>query len=161
MYSVNVPLPDPLVDLATRLRGAVPEGTRPRRRLALVLKRLPDRAYPDLARETRTTLDGTPACAARLDGLDAFEAATGPVVHLRVESPGLHLLHERLCGRFDPVPDVEGADYVPHVTLGRGGDERAVARFCEREVEPLEWAVEAVTLYDAAHREPVETIALG
>ncbi|MFC6837429.1 2'-5' RNA ligase family protein [Halomarina ordinaria] len=161
MYSLNAPLPSRVTEVAADLRDDLPSGVRPRRRPTLVVKRLGEGDHRDLTTRCRTLLADAPACAARLAGLDAFDAPTGPVTHLVVESPGLRRLHDRLCESFDPIEGIEGTDYVPHVTLGRGGDSREVRRFCEWPVEGVEWRIDDLWLWHADYRERVSVIPLG
>jgi len=73
-----------------------------------------------------------------------------------VESPELHRLHERLCEAFDPVPDMEGEGYVPHVTVARSGD--AAALLDRAPPAPREWTVERLVI--RGRDGPVETVAL-
>lgn len=160
-YSLNAPVPERVRTLAATLRGDLPGGVRPRERPTLVVKRAGDGDHRDLAARAREALRGASPCPARTAGLGSFEAGTGPVTYLAVESPGLLALHDRLCAHFDPVPDIEGEEYVPHVTLGRGGDPDAVAAFCERPVEPVEWTVDGLQLWSGRYREPVTTVSLG
>jgi 2'-5' RNA ligase len=160
-YSLNAPLPDPVRAVARTLRSALPAGVRPRERPTLVVKRLGAGDHRALADRARTPLSALSPAEARLGGLGTFESETGPVVHLAVESPGLHAIHDRLCATFDPIPGIEGAAYVPHVTLGRGGDPDTVAAFCERSVESVEWTVDELGLWSARYREPVTSLPLG
>ncbi|WP_254536132.1 2'-5' RNA ligase family protein [Halomarina litorea] len=160
-YSLNAPVPESVRALAARLREDLPAGVRPRERPTLVVKRVGDGDHRALADRTRAVLGDASPCPARIAGLGTFAAATGPVTYLAVESPGLRALHDRLCTSFDPVPDIEGEDYVPHVTLGRGGDPDAVRAFCERGVDPVEWTVSSLHLWSARYREPVTAIPVG
>jgi len=84
----------------------------------------------------------------------------GPVVYLAVESPGLRRLHRRLVERFGAVPGLEGDDYVPHVTLARGGDPAAAERAATRDVEPVAWTVSELEAWDAERREAIGRIDL-
>ena len=154
MYSLNVPLPSSVAALAGRLAREIPTArARARGEHTLVCKRLTgDAPYPRLEARAREALAGTPAFEARVTGVDYFsEAATGPspVVYLAVESPGLEALHDDLCETFDPVEGLEGDDYVPHVTIARGGDLAATERLAERDVDPVRWSVTDLTFYDA------------
>jgi 2'-5' RNA ligase len=155
--SLNVPLPDHVVALARDVTDALPETVRRRHRHTLVVKRLADADV----RAVRDVLAEAPACEARIAGLDSFETDTGPVVYLAVESPGLVALHERLCAVVDPIDGIEGADYVPHVTVGRGGNPDEVADFLARDVPSVEWTVDALTGWNATYRERVDRFPLG
>jgi len=155
VFSLNVPIPGQVARLATDLARTMPSATpRQRGEHTLVAKRLTTDDTPPTVVEARAreVLVSEPAFAARVAGVDWFEEPTsgpGPVVYLTVESPGLRDLHARLCEAFDPVPEVEGDDYTPHVTIARGGDPDAARRLLDREIEPVEWAVDELAFYDA------------
>ncbi|MEF8775466.1 MAG: 2'-5' RNA ligase family protein [Haloarculaceae archaeon] len=172
MLSCNVPVPSDVARLATDLAAALP-GARARTRgeHTLVAKRLPTGAVgPDTATgdaadavhriesRLREALAGTAPFEARVAEVDRFEAPTSgsaPVVYLAVESAGLVALHDRLCDYFPPVEGLEGEDYDPHVTVARGGDQAAARDLADREIDPIEWTVETVTLHDAKRHLPV------
>ena len=166
MYSVNVPVPPAVERVAASLHGDLHALDSVRERHTLVAKRLGDadsHGYAALEKRARRVLRGTPAFEARVTGVETFAqpaSGRGPVVYLAVESPGLRDLHRGLCAEFDPAPGVEGDDYVPHVTLGRGGDPDTVARLRDREIEPVTWTVGELALYDARHRERAGTVSL-
>jgi 2'-5' RNA ligase len=163
VYSLNAPVPTEVETIARERQADLPGDWRPRDRLTLVVKRVGEsetdhRALADRAREA---LSGASPCRARLGDPGTFAAENGPVAYLRVESPGLERLHRRLCRSFEPVPEIEGEDYVPHVTLGRGGDPDVLAARRERPAEPIEWPVSYLLLWSNRWREPVASIPLG
>ena len=167
MYSLNVPLPSSVTQLASRLARDLPRArARPRGEHTLVVKRLGGGDHADYARleaRARDVLGGTVPFGVRATGVDCFETAvTGPspVVYLAVESPELRALHERLCAEFDAVERMEGEAYVPHVTVARGGDPAAARRLVEREIEPVEWAVDELVCFDADRGQWVSRISL-
>jgi 2'-5' RNA ligase len=173
VYSVNAPVPGAVNDVAADLRPALTgfDRVRERREQTLLLKRVPadDRKELRTAWETaQDALAGAPAVEARVSEVDTFENppnGSSPVVYLAVESPGIHLLHERLCEVFDPVPVMEGGDdYDPHVTLARDADglrgRRAVENVVGRQVGPVTWTIDELYLYDAEHGERVDSISL-
>ncbi|MUV91038.1 2'-5' RNA ligase family protein [Halapricum sp. CBA1109] len=164
MYSLNVGLPTAAGRLATDLAREWPTArARPRDEHTLVCKRLGDGPLGRIGSQVRDALAGTPAFEARIDGVDCFEtAATGPspVLYLSVESPPLTALHDRFCEVFDPVEGIEGADYVPHVTVARGGDPETARRLVDREIEPIRWTVESVHVYDADRGEVTRRFSL-
>jgi 2'-5' RNA ligase len=85
------------------------------------------------------------------------------VVYLAVESPGLRQVHDRVLDDFSAVEEFQGDDYVPHVTLARGGGvaaEQTARRLAEREIEPVTWTVERLGLWDAKYEEEVATFSL-
>jgi len=131
----------------------------------MVAKRLTtDRPASVVEARAREVLADRPPVAVRIAGVDWFETPTsgpGPVVYLAVESPGLRDLHAHLCETFDAVPEVEGDEYTPHVTIARGGDPEAARRLLDREVEPIEWVVDELAFYDAAHSVESGRVALG
>ncbi|NLV04980.1 2'-5' RNA ligase family protein [Haloarcula rubripromontorii] len=167
MYSINVPLPSAVTSLAADLASELPLAQRRGRgEHTLVAKRLGDgdhAAYAQLEAKGREALRGQPAFEAEVSKVEQFETAvTGPspVVYLAVESPGLVALHERLCERIDPVDEMEGAEYIPHVTVARGGDRDAAARLVERDIDPIRWTVDELTFYDADRNQPVSRVSL-
>jgi 2'-5' RNA ligase len=166
VYSVNVPMPAAVERVAADLHGDLYALDSVRERHTLVVKRLGDLdsgAYPAVEKRARRTLRGTPAFEARVTGVETFDrpaSGDGPVVYLAVESPALDRVHDRLAAEFDPVPGVEGNDYVPHVTLARGGDPDAAARVADRDVEPVTWTVTELEFYDARRGERVSAVSL-
>lgn len=137
-----------------------------RERHTLVAKRLGDEPPGGVSRlreQVRTALVGTPAFEVRVSGLDYFERPArgeGPVVYLTVESPGLLELHERLSGAFSVAEGIEGEDYVPHLTLARGGSLEKAKRLAEREIDPVTWTVSKLVLWDANYEESVSEFSL-
>lgn len=177
MFSLNVPLPPAVERLAEALRPKLTGFDRVRDRHTLVCKRFgtddvsapgapaPERnvALATLREDLRPVLAGTDPFRIRVTGVDAFESPArgpGPVVYLAVESEALERLHRRLCRAFDPIEGIEGADYVPHVTLARGGDPAAVERVVDADVDAIEWGVDALALYDPDFREVAGRIEL-
>lgn len=167
MFSLNVPVPGEVARLATDLARTMPSATpRGRGEHTLVAKRLStgDRPPAVIEARAREVLADQPAVAVRITGIDWFEEPTsgpGPVVYLAVESPGLRGLHERLCEAFDTVPDVEGEEYTPHVTIARGGDHEAASHLLDREIDPVEWVVDELAFYDAERHLESGRVALG
>ncbi|WP_336342644.1 2'-5' RNA ligase family protein [Halalkalicoccus ordinarius] len=157
--SLNVPVPGRVKRLASELEPDLYGFDRVRRRHTLVVKRLGERTPTEYARlvpEVRRAIEGTAPFEVRVTGIETFERpahGTEPVVYLAVEGSGLETLHDRLCETFEPVEGLEGESYVPHVTLARGGSAAARERLCEREVEPVVWAVNGLVLWDATHEE--------
>ena len=159
MFSLNAPLPSAVSRLALDLAAELPAAeARPRGEHTLLLKRLGegvDRRAAHLVHEARDALAGTAPFEVRIAGVDLFEVPTSgsaPVVYLAVESPGLDALHDRLCDRFDPVPRLEGEDFTPHVTVARGGDMDAARRLADRDIDPIDFVVDTVALWDAYHK---------
>lgn len=167
MYSLNVTLPSSVTSLAGRLAHDLPRArARPRGEHTLVVKRLGDgdhAAYARLEARARDAIRGTAPFEVRVTGVEQFETAvTGPspVVYLAVESPQLMALHEDLCAEFDAVDGMEGDDYVPHVTVARGGDPTVAERLVERDIAPVEWAVEELFFFDAERGQSVSRVSL-
>ncbi|MFB6134834.1 MAG: 2'-5' RNA ligase family protein [Halanaeroarchaeum sp.] len=168
MYSLNVPLPRAVHDLADSLRPALTgfERIRHRGSRTLVVKRLEAsdrRAYLDAERRARAALAGAPPFEARIAGIGAFTDppnGTGPVAYLTVESTGLRALHDGLVESLDARPALEGRAYTPHVTLARDGDARAVETIRGRSFEPVTWQVDALEFYDARHDERIDRVGL-
>lgn len=165
MYSLNVPVPGRVERLAEELRPALYGFETVRERHTLVVKRFdtPPASYDRLEKRVRRTLDDVPTFEARVTGIDAFlepAAGPGPVVYLAVESPGLWSLHHRLTDAFDPIEGLEGDDYVPHITLARGGSVEATTDLPERSIEPIRWTVKELVFWDARYEEIAGTLSL-
>lgn len=164
--SLNVPVPGRVSAIASELRPALAPFERVRERHTLVVKRLGEAEPAGLEKRVRRALAGTPAFEARISGIGAFEepaAGPGPVVFLAVESPGLVRIHRELCETFGAVPGIEGDDYVPHVTLARGGGadaEESVERLVGTEVEPVTWTVGELVFWDARYDEVTGRLSL-
>lgn len=165
-YSLNVPVPGAVSRLVASLAPSLAALERTRERHTLVVKRLGDRSPDELGHleaTLRRELRDVEPFQVRICRIGAFERpATGdrPVVYLAVEGSGLRRLHERLCRRFEPVPGLEGEDYVPHVTLGRAPDHATLERLVALEIEPVAWTLDELHLWDARYRLPVATIGL-
>ncbi|MFC7187711.1 2'-5' RNA ligase family protein [Halorubrum yunnanense] len=182
MFSLNVPLPPAIADLATDLHPKPSGFERVRDRHTLVCKRLgvddvPDRvaggeptpSKPDaleaLREDPRPVLSGIGPFDVAVTGLDVFDApASGsrPVVYLAVESERLVRLHRRLCGLYGPIEGIEGDEFTPHVTVARGGDPKpgVVADLVAAEFDPIRWRVHALEVYDPEFREVAASIDL-
>lgn len=168
MYSLNVPVPPAVHDLARSLRPALVgfEWVRPARTRTLVVKRLPAtdrREYLTAERRVRRALAGAPTVEARIDGIGVFRdppSGSAPVAYLAVESPGLERIHRQVTADLEPVPEMEGPAYTPHVTLARDGDEHAVDRLREATVDPVTWTIDTLEFYDAEHGERIDRVSL-
>ncbi len=165
MYSVNVPVPSEVSALASRLARDLPRARgRPRGEHTLVVKRLVGEGgdHQQVAR-ARDVLADAPTFRVRITGIDLFARPTsgaGPVVYLAVESPGLERLHYRLASAFDPVEGIEGEAYVPHVTIARGGPERAAHRITDRQIDPIEWTASELVFWDGDRNQPAGRVSL-
>ncbi|WP_224448238.1 2'-5' RNA ligase family protein [Haloprofundus salilacus] len=162
-YSLNVLVPGTVERLATELYPRLTAFDRIRDRHTLVVKRFENRSYDRLRETLRTPLANEPPFEVRVTGIDAFETPVrgdGPVVYLTVESPGLLALHERLVDRFGAIEGLEGDEYVPHVTLARGGSPSAVEVLRDAELDPVMWTVSELCVWSAEYREVAGTIPL-
>ncbi|WP_224333318.1 2'-5' RNA ligase family protein [Haloprofundus halobius] len=162
-YSLNVPVPGAVERLATDLYPRLTRFEEVRERHTLVVKRFENRSYDRLRETVRTPLATEPAFEARVAGIDTFERPTrgdGPVVYLAVDSSGLLALHERLVDRFGAIEGLEGDEYVPHVTLARGGSQAAVDALRNAEFDPVTWTVSELDIWSAEYREVAGTIPL-
>jgi 2'-5' RNA ligase len=158
VYSLNAPVPTSIARLASGLAADLLDAT-VRERHTLVVKRLGDDDPEQLADTVRDVVADTDPFPARVTGVEVFRdppRGTAPVAYLRVESPGLEALHRRLCERFDAVEGIEGDDYVPHVTVARGGD---ADRLDGHDVDAA-WTVDRLLVW-AGDDESIESIALS
>ncbi|MFB6111144.1 MAG: 2'-5' RNA ligase family protein [Halobacteriaceae archaeon] len=159
--SLNVPVPGRVRRALGELRPVLPDA---REDFSLVCKRLDDDGYRAATRKrVRRVLEGQPAFEARTAGVETFEDppnGVAPVVYLAIESPGLIALHERLCETIPPVPELEGDEYVPHVTIGRAPDPALVEKVRARSPEPVSWTVSHLDFWDPRYRESIGSVAL-
>jgi hypothetical protein len=192
VFSLNVPLAPAVGDLAADLHPKLSGFDRVRDRHTLVCKRfgvddVPDRVASDgraeggapaggpsppkpdaldaLRDDLHPLLAGTDPFPVAVTGIDAFDApASGsrPVLYLIVESDALVRVHRRLCAAYGAIEGIEGDDFVPHVTLARGGNPGpgVVADLVTADFEPIRWRVHALDLYDPEFREVAATIDL-
>lgn len=166
VYSLNAPVPPAVATLAQHLATDLPAADRRTRgEHTLICKRLGtrDQDYDRLEAWAREALTGAPTMEARIAGVDLFEEAaegSSPVVYLAVQSPGLVDLHHRLAETFDPVPGIEGKEYVPHVTVARGGSLDAAHEVAERAVDPIQWTITELVFYDAELGETISRVSL-
>ena len=164
MYSVTVPVPGRVRTLANDLYPDLVGFDTVRDEHSCLLKRLGDADHVShLQQRIHRALEGAPSVEARITGIDYFAEpplGSAPVVYLAVESPGLESIHRSLTERFDAVPGLEGADYVPHVTLARGGDPATARRLADREIEPITWTVSELEFRDGSYDLPVSRVSL-
>lgn len=167
MYSLNVPVPTAVADQRDELEPRLEPFSTVRDSLTLVVKRFGDRspeAMEALQRRIAGLLAKWPPVEARISHIDAFESPAGgpaPVVYLAVESPGLEALHTDLVDRFGTAdPQIEGHNYVPHVTLARGGPMAALADITGPLDVPIEWSIESLELWSVQYSQPVTEFTL-
>ncbi len=165
MYSVTVPVPGRVRKLAADLYPSLVGFEDVRETHSCLLKRLgeADHVAP-LQQRAHRALEGTTAVDATITGLDYFAdppLGSAPVVYLAVDSPGLERIHDALTERFEPIAGLEGNDYVPHVTVARGGDVETAARLADREIDPIEWTVTELEFWNGVQRLPVSRIQLS
>jgi len=173
VFSLNVPVPGRVRRLAGDLHPDLARFDRIRERHSLLAKRfdtaLDDDAdsLPRLRERLRPLLrrHGAGGIDLRVTGLDHFETpprGPGPVVYLTVESPDLHALHRRLCDAFGAVDGMEADDYVPHVTLARGGTVADADDLAERRsIDPVAWTAGELLIRDSRYREDAARLPLG
>ncbi|WP_306055096.1 2'-5' RNA ligase family protein [Natronococcus wangiae] len=164
MYSVNVPVPGRVREVADALYPELIGFETVREDHSCLLKRLGDADHvTQLQHRTHRALEGAPAVEARVTGIDYFAEpplGSAPVVYLAVESPGLEQLHDTLTETFGVVEGLEGGDYVPHVTLARGGDEATAKRLADREIDSVGWTISELEFWDGTYKLPVSRVSL-
>ena len=184
MFSLNVPLPPGVDRLAADLHPKLSGFDRVRARHTLVCKRFgvedvregeDDRAdQGDAPREEaldrlrerlRRPLAGVDPFEVAVTGVGVFDAprsGSRPVVYLAVESDELIRVHRRLCDAFGAVEGIEGDEYVPHITLARGGNPKpgVVAGLVDAEFAPVRWRVHALDVWDPEFREVAASVDL-
>jgi hypothetical protein len=185
VFSLNVPLPPAVERLATDLHPKLSGFDRMRERRTLVCKRFgvadvrseenegaeppdaPNRtdALDRLRERLRPALAATDPLEVAVTGVDVFDAlrsGSRPVVYLAVESDGLVRVHRRLCDAFGAVEGIEGDEYVPHITLARGGNPEpgVVADLVDADFDPIRWRVHALDVWDPEFREVAASVEL-
>lgn len=168
-FSVNVPVPPAVKRLAADLAPELTAYDSVRDDFTLVCKRLGDpESFAATEQRVRDALRGAPAFEAQISELGAFRnppVGPSPVLYFVVESPGIEQVHESLCAYFDPVPGMEGDDYVPHVTVARGVESGPLNRdptdsLIGREVGPVTWNVTELQVRDGIYGETTTRISL-
>ncbi len=172
VFSLNVPVPGAIARLASDLYPQLVAFDSQREQFTLVVKRFddttleagsPDHQLSTLRKQLPTVLAGTPAFEARVAAIDYFAEptrGTPPVVYLPVEAPGIRTLHEQLIDEYGAIDGLEGDDYVPHITLARGGSTADADRVAQQAIEPISWTVSELLLWDSRYREAVSRYSL-
>lgn len=166
MYSLNIRVPGQIAKRASDIARELPEAyARPRGQHTLGVKRLVDdeASYSRLEAKTRELLTGQPAFECRITSLEYFaDAPTGssPVVYFAVESPELVRLHRKLATVFEPLDQIEGEGYSPHVTIARGGSFERAEEVTARDCEPVTWTVDELIFWDSKHGQSVSSVSL-
>ncbi|ERG95903.1 2'-5' RNA ligase family protein [Haloquadratum walsbyi] len=181
MFSLNIPLPPKISQLTSSLHAELMAFDNRRERQTLVLKRFEtdtttprggqisaDISLPVLRERLRPILTSSTTpnqIEVSITGIDFFEnppGGTAPVVYLAVESQSLMTLHNYLCKSFDAIAGLEGSDYVPHVTLARGGETADAVQFIkQRSIDPIKWSVNTLQIWDNRYRENAAQINLS
>jgi len=172
VFSLNVPVPGSVARLASGLYPQLVAFDTLREQFTLVVKRFdasmleagpPDYQLSALRKHLPEVVAGTPAFEARADSIDYFETptrGTGPVVYLPVDSPGIGDLHWQLVDAYGAVEGLEGDNYVPHITLARGGSTVDADRLTHQSIEPVSWTVSELLLWDSRYRESLTRYSL-
>lgn len=167
VYSLNVPVPAEVARLAGELARELPAArTRSRGTHTLGVKRLDhrrDRSYARLETQVRELLAGQQPFEVQIKSIDQFTdppVGTAPVVYLVAESDGLQALHQRLTDTFEPIDQIEGDGYDPHVTIARGGSPEQATKLTERSVDPFSWEVTELHFWDAEANKAVSRLSL-
>lgn len=167
MYSLNAVAPDAVHSLIASSAELLDPFDQHRDRPALVIKRFGDltpEGTASIQARLNDILTGWAPMHARITGFDVFVSPPGgpaPVIYLSVESPEIEHLHETLVRAFGVVSsDIEGDRFVPHITVARGGDRTAIAPLTDQSVDPIEWTIDEVTLWDAKYELAVHRYGL-
>lgn len=166
MYSLNVPVPGVVSELAWSLRSRLLGFEELRDEHTLVVKRLQvdsREGFHERERAVRAAVHDTPPFELAVTGIGVFTSpptSPSPVVYFEVESPGVRALHRDLVEAFGAVKGIEGAGYVPHITLARGGSREAVESITSTDLETITWTADRLLLWDGARDLPAGEIAL-
>ena len=163
MASLNVPVPGRVERLAADFEPRLTPFETVRDRHTLVAKRFETEDVHALEADLRPLLARVRQFEIRVTGVDYFETPTtgrSPVVYLAVESSGLRRLHATLVEAFGALPGLEGDDYVPHVTLARGGSVDDAERLAATTVDSVSWTASRLDVWSGRYRETVSRIGL-
>ena len=94
-----------------------------------------------------------------LERFDVAEKGSSPVLYLEVKSPEVKALHETLVDVFGSVEGVEGENYIPHITIARGGS-GDYTEFSGLSCD-TGWTVEMLEFWDRGERKKRSKIILG
>lgn len=163
MYSLNADVPGRVLRVANELQPSLLAFDSIRDHHSILLKRLGNDGFDQLAEQARQVIAGTPPLEAAVTDIDYFENPTrgpAPVVYLAVDSPGMSRLHEALVDELGAVDNLEGPDYTMHVTLARGGDLEDAKQLAQREIDPVSWTINELRFWDARHERVIRRIPL-
>lgn len=164
MDSLNVPVPGSVREQLETLRPALAGFDTVREEPTLVLKRFGGSVPGDaIESEVRLALADAAPFEVRIAGIGSFErpvSGPAPVAYLAVESPGLERLHDQLADDFGVVDGLEGEDYVPHLTLARGGGMDALDSLASASIDPVEWTVTELWFWNARRGERLGRVSL-
>lgn len=169
MFSLNVPVPGAVHQLIDSLHPQLVGCGQLRTEHTLVVKRFeangrdPTAQLSRLQEQLRPVLSETPAVEAQVSEVQTFDQPArgeGPVVYLAVESPGIQQIHQQLVDAFGAVAGLEGDEYVPHITLARGGSPETIAQLQAAEFEPVSWTVSELVIWDSRYGEPARRYGL-
>lgn len=167
VYSLNAAIPAAAIEQRDELLEHLESFETVRDPLTLVIKRFgtPDStALSSLERSLGEVLNEWGPMRAEIDGIDLFmdpPSGPSPVIYLGVSSHGLEALHRDLVDRFGVVdPAIEGENYIPHITIARGGPRVAIDELRDISLETHQWTIETVMLWSSRHDKPVKQFSL-
>ncbi len=167
MYSLNAPAPSAVDTIFERFRESLQAFDVVRTSPTLLVKRFGPRSLADLSTlegSLDDALSGWGPIEARANEIDAFldpPDGPAPVVYLAIDSPGLEALHRHLVAEFGVGPEViEGDQYVPHITLARGGHRTDLRSLTSASIDPIRWTIEELHLRDVTYDQPARQFHL-
>ena len=163
MWSLNVSMPQNIVRAIKEVTLGVSGWEEICEDPTLVIKRF-EKGDVDghVESEIRLLLEGVEPFDIEIGNLERFDVAergSSPVLYLEVKSPGMKALHETLVDVFGSVKGVEGENYIPHITIARGGSGDYIefdGLSCD-----TEWTVEMLELWNRDGRKKKNKIILG
>ena len=163
MWSLNVSIPQNIVraieEVALGVRGWEEICEEP----TLVIKRFEKRDLDGHVKsEIRFLLESVEPFGIEIENLERFDVAekgSSPVLYLEVKSPEVKALHETLVDVFGSVEGVEGENYIPHITIARGGSGDYTV-FSGLSCD-TGWTVEMLEFWDRGERKKRSKIILG
>ena len=162
MWSLNVSIPQNIIraieEVTLGVRGWEEICEEP----TLVIKRFEKKDLDGHVKsEIRFLLESVEPFGIEIGNLERFDVAergSSPVLYLEIKSPGVKALHENLIDIFGSVEGVEGENYIPHITIARGGSGDYI-EFSGLSCD-TGWTVEMLEFWDGGERKKRSKIIL-
>ena len=162
MWSLNVSIPQNIVRAIEEITLGVKGWEEICEEPTLVIKRFEKKDLDGHVKsEIRFLLENVEPFGIEIGNLERFDVAergSSPVLYLEVKSPEVKALHENLVDVFGSVEGIEGENYIPHITIARGGSGDYI-EFSGLSCD-TGWIVEMLEFWDRGERKKRSKIIL-